>query len=286
MKKKLSIFFLILTLVFFIFPVSAFADSTGMPYMSSEEKALVNQKIASIKESYGITVTCADNVSNEGVEVIDAIDVACERLGATFLSALNDYYAQIGKSFKISLSAFGQSDVAFAGSFYSGYFNPQTATLSVFAPEAGVGFASFGDPTTRTLDVLHEFGHAFHYMAYNKYGYQNMVDDFVKLNNGVAYTKNTFSMGVMSKELQNVFVSNYAASAYSEDFADTFAVMFDKGDNRSTGASARKEVGNFPQLMKKYKYIESLVDSYISSDCVASKRIDNFLALADEKKTQ
>lgn len=132
----------------------------------------------------------------------------------------------------------------------------------------------------------HEYGHMLHALLKKQYGAGNLKSNWIAYNGGLQYDS-SYTEG----EDNPVFVTGYASTSYSEDFAETFSCII--GDSGILGV-AEDLAEAYPNSMavKKLCYMRQLVcdafklektafHPFQESDFIASQSKSGFADVSD-----
>jgi len=189
-------------------------------------------------------------------ETLRTLDEALAAVTPSLVRKVSSYYYELNKrrltfeyvhaDMRGPYGEHPQSEVQVGG------FNRYTSRIRLFIPNPGEQGVATGD---NPLTVTHEFAHAFHYMLTDRYGYISMERRWLELMEGYSFAPERVN--------KKVFVSEYAATEYDEDFAETFAHAF-VCNRPGLGISNRffRQMGKtkvVTPLGKKVAYIEQLL---------------------------
>ncbi|MGI6404613.1 MAG: hypothetical protein ACOX0K_10500 [Oscillospiraceae bacterium] len=237
----------------------------------------VEELAEALEEKYGITILYPTETGENSrqlativPETLRTLDEALDTVTPRLVRKVSAYYYELNKrrltfeyvyaDMRGPYSEKPQPEVQVGG------FNRHTSRIRLYIPfweEQGV---ATGD---NPLTILHEFGHAFHFMLTDRYGYISMERRWLGLMEG-----NFFAPESVDKK---VFITEYAATQYDEDFAETFAHAF--ACNRAgLGISHRlsRKMGRTTvttPLGKKVAYIERLLKITMPDNL---EMLDNF----------
>jgi hypothetical protein len=210
--KKITVILLALSLCF------AFT----LPAYAADASAL-SERIAYLKQTYGIAVdydTEPDGSPCIGTGALGNLEMALKAITPEVtreVSAyMNDRYGH-GLSFRFAFdySIPGSQDIP-AGQTATGMLDTQTGIIYLVVPSGSRGTFASGD---NPLTAAHETGHVIHMMLGDRYGQNKLQAEWVAINGSYSYK----GQMVDNSYSDTVFFSEYAATEYGEDFAETFA---------------------------------------------------------------
>jgi hypothetical protein len=151
-----------------------------------------------------------------------------------------------------------------------------TNTISLLVP----GDFAFGGTGTSPDAIIHEFGHMLQYAIGDNYGNSKLKSEWTSLNGKKKY--NNWETGY-----NQYFVSDYAASSYEEDFAETFmAAIYDTETIREDIAETKESpIGKKCDLISKLtkSQLDYSKDLWMTNPQEASEKVMKILQAAAEK---
>lgn len=225
--------------------------------LAATDPPSVKERIAAIRENYGMEVTCQPSIKKQVPAYLDDLEAALEILGPNFIRQVVNYFVQENSPFRVEIVPFPAEqmedyvDAIFRYSDKPGY--EQVIQLYV-KEEKGL------KPAT----IVHEFGHVLQRCT----GY----DGFAAINGGVhSYLG---EIGDEENFKPNRYVSIYAMIDDMEDFAETFTYMVMKNRRAEEHLRTLKPTS---RLYKKYHYIYDCLVRFAGSGSRATKRAAAFL---------
>ena len=216
-----------------------------------------------IEQRFGIHIRYDvdhDGAASIGTGALHTLDTVLGYLTPGVVRELSDYWEKRnGRRITVSFvySPF-QIHAAVIGGEVLGSFNPGNSVIELYIPSFGENVFISGESP---LTILHEFGHAFHFMAMDLFGEEELQTQWEALNNGIPYTSN-----IDSEEYDSfTFVSVYSLFSYEEDFAEVFAHAFVR-HKAGQGFSNYLTLpgGGLSPLGRKVNLIERLLPLYFS----------------------
>lgn len=201
-----ALLILVLTVIVILSPQVVFATS----------KNDVSKKESDIEKKYDIKVTLGSSLykdESRALRELQALDEALAMMPKGLVKKLSAYFKSIGKSTEVKILIPEDSDLTAPGSYKS---DTNTIVLKVPGPWA------FGGNGTSPDCILHEFGHMLHTALDSSYGSAKLKSSWTAFNQKKEYIKGQINDKEWTNGYNEVFVSEYGASSYREDFAETF----------------------------------------------------------------
>ncbi|MDR2931870.1 MAG: putative zinc-binding metallopeptidase [Oscillospiraceae bacterium] len=248
---KISVFLIIIMFVT-AFPLQVFAADTSQSI--TQYNADVLAKKQALEKKYGIRITYPQNENSYagiGTATLATLDTCLEYVSPELIKQLSEYYSQKnGVRLTVTYTHTANFETV-ENARPVAAFTDALSLIEVLVPRATSNSMSSGNGPTA---IVHELGHAYHEFLISNMGAAALRRQWTALNGGAAYG---------GRADRTVFVSDYAASSYDEDFADTFAHAF--VCNRA-GYSIAKYLktasGGATALGSKVAYLEKLVAQY------------------------
>jgi len=223
-KQGISIILVLFLFVLYPLPVSAAQTSKEMA--------------AALQNKYGIKISYVTNYTeSEKQSLLEQIDSTFAHLGAAFVREVVSVYTKNGYSVTIKLERIMWGDKM--GSFG---VSKKNATLKLMTIN---GIDDSIIDLTEDIDTfafVHEFGHMIHY-AFD-------------IKKGSSYVKKKWDACG-----SGVYATDYAASGFREDFAETFACVA-TGDYPQVGLLMDIERDSTGVLKKKVDCLNSLLGEF------------------------
>ncbi|MCL2579176.1 MAG: hypothetical protein FWE32_04000 [Oscillospiraceae bacterium] len=254
------------------FPAGASGDNrtalgtTPLNYQTAAATGLntaVEERRAEIEQRYGIRIRYDvdhDGTAAIGTGALNTLDVVLGYITPGVVRQLSDYWeARTGQRIQFSFvySPF-QRYASIIGGEVLGSFNPGSAVIELYIPSFGADVFISGESP---LTILHELGHAFHFMAMDHFGEDEMRELWEAFNgDDFEYTTN-----IESSDFDPfVFVSEYSQYSFEEDFAETFAHAFIRHKPGQGFANyLTLPEGGLSALGRKVNFIERLLPLYL-----------------------
>lgn len=144
---------------------------------------------------------------------LQALNEALDMMPKGLVNKLSAYFKSNGKSTEVKILISEDSDLTTPASYKS---DTNTIVLKVPGPWA------FGGNGTSPDSILHEFGHMLHTALNSSYGSAKLMSSWTAFNQKKEYIKGRMYGDDWDNGYNEVFVSQYGASSYREDFAETF----------------------------------------------------------------
>lgn len=212
-------------------------------YAPSDEtvRQQLNDKKAELEQQFGIRIV--DKRAEESSLAMQLyrlfrIEEVIHVIPTPLYTAAQHKLAEQGKTLTISLP---ESDLS-GGRM--GYYTPQDTTIHLYAIDNNATFA-------------HEYGHFLQLTLLDKaYGVGTLRAEWTSFNNGVAYGGEYDSQ---------IFLSDYGATQYEEDFAVSFEYLL---TNRSVVQDLAMAYPNCPAIRKLEFLQQLLCDTFSLNDSI------------------
>jgi hypothetical protein len=210
---------------------------------------------ASLEKEYGIDIAypMGKTYAGIGTATLSTLDASLAYLTAPVVRGLSAWSKeQTGTPLTITYLYTIQYDDPGKGNVAASYTQAKSL-IEILIPRAN---SKAGVTGSSPLAILHEMGHAAHAYFGEKYGTSKLSTQWRKIIGDAAYGS--------SRWKETVFTSAYAATAYEEDFAETFSYGF--VCNRAGVSIARylrDAEGESTPLGKKVTFISQLLDAYM-----------------------
>ena len=244
-------------------PPAGGAAPTYRTAAAAGQNAEVEARRLEIEQRFGIHIRYDvdhDGTASIGTGALHTLDTVLGYLTPGVIRELSDYWeGRSGRriTFSFVYSPF-QMHAAVIGGEVLGSFNPGNSVIELYIPSFGENVFISGESP---LTILHELGHAFHFMAADLFGEEALQAQWEAFNNGTPYTSN-----IDSDEYDPfTFVSVYSLFSYEEDFAEVFAHAFVR-HKAGQGFSNYLTLpgGGLSPLGRKVNLIERLLPLYFS----------------------
>lgn len=235
-------------------------DRIAGVFIQQLDRAL-NIKIDQLQQKYSIHV---EYISAQGVPIIDeenleTLDIALETVTPALVKHVSDYYRQkTGNPLQFCYTQ-GEANTQMGEETVLAGFQEQTARIELYLPVPESSVITTGE---NPISIVHEFGHALHFMYADRYGYDKMQAEWTAFNAGAAYD----AANLRANPDNSVFVSGYAATMYEEDFAETIGHVFVRHRAGQGFLNRLNKNGHLTGLGRKVAYIEQILASIEGAD--------------------
>lgn len=258
MKRFLTVL-MALTMAICITPLTAFAAESV-----AEKNAAIARKEAEIEAKYGINIeypTDSNGLAIVTQNSLITLDDSLNNVTAGVVRQVSSYYAEKnGKKLTFSYvrdPSYGSgNEVVLAG------FDSERSLIELYIPRSNTGTLATGE---NPITIVHEFGHAFHFMYTDKYGMDKMRSEWTAYNGGAAYKP----ANIVDNPNTKVFVTGYAATMFEEDVAETFAHVFVRNQAGQGFSNLLTSNGAQTGLGKKVAYVEKMLTAYLQDTATA-----------------
>jgi len=224
------------------------------------ENTLTVEKLAkTLQEKYGVFIqypTVGTEYGQSSVifpQTLKTLDAALSTVTPEMVRQVSEYYYD--RNGRHLTFTYTSSDLRGPYGYSSspevmvGSFDGDTSQIELYIPLQGGQAIATGD---NPLTILHEFAHAVQFMLANQIGYARMEQQWNSLMDGAAYGQ--------SPADPKIFITQYAAVDFEEDFAETFSYIY-MCNRPGLGFSHRlfDEPDAPNPLGKKAAYIERLI---------------------------
>lgn len=196
-KKTIAIILLFTLLGPTIFQPSVTYASNNNKNISKKE---VNNFKDEIEKKYGVTIVIESNIAKDNKSayyILESVDFGMDMMPKGLVQKLVKHFKARNKKTTIKI-------VENLGSYKAGMYHSDTNTIRLLY---GMGLD--------TDKILHEFGHMLEEALGHTYGTQKLKSEYTKLNGKKNYMK-------WKDGYEDTFVTGYACTNFSEDFAETF----------------------------------------------------------------
>ncbi|MDL2233398.1 putative zinc-binding metallopeptidase [Ruminococcaceae bacterium OttesenSCG-928-L11] len=217
-----------------------------------EYNAAVLAKTQELEEKYGIVISypMRNGTAGIGTATLSNLDRCLSTLTAGVVKKLSAWY-KTNKGVPIT---FDYTHTPFASQrddmIALASFTPALALMQIYTPPSSAAGAVLTG--NGPIAIIHEMGHAFHEYAKSVYGASSLSRDWQALNGKQSY-------GSGADYSASTFVTAYASTAYSEDFADTFSHGFICTNAGFSIAGNLTKNGAATALGKKVSFMEQLL---------------------------
>lgn len=215
-----------------------------------------------IEHRYGIRIRYDVDFNGSasiGTGALQTLDLLLGYLTPGVIRELSSYWEQRTGNLLTFSFVYSPFQRNMRGGEVLGSFSPSTGTIELYIPSFSENVFISGESP---LTIMHELGHAFHFMIADFYGEDELYARWTALNGGIQYT------GRQETDFDsNTFVSSYSMISYKEDFAETFAHAFVRR-NAGQGFTdqLRAQGGGLTNLGQKVQLIEQFLPIYFQSD--------------------
>lgn len=266
---KLLAFFMVIMLTVVSVPVTVLAETT---VSVSDYNAQVLEKKQSLEKKYGISINYPQSETSYagiGIPTLITLDTCLSYVTPEIISQISEYCVSTNdKKLTISYSHSPDFELNAVAAF-----SPSRSLIQIYSPRS----SNKKDLSTGSapLYIVHEVGHAYYEFLASIIGENELRQQWTALNGGASYGS------VQSGK--NVFVTEYAATDYREDFADTFGYAF--VCNRA-GLSIAKQLktasGGLTPLGEKVEFIKKMISKHSPNSTEAITNIDKAYKTPDQ----
>ena len=246
----------------------------GLPLtaLAAEEKTVAEynaeilEKKQSLEKKYGISITYPQSEGKKAginLATLNNLDKSLEYVTPEITKQLSQFLLDTnGKKLTIKFSHSPHFLTPEPSPLAS--FTPATSVIELFSPRSSnKKYSSTGVAPTM---IIHEIGHVYHEFLISKLGSAKLKNEWQSFNGSAKYASSKFN--------KNVFISEYGATTYNEDFAETFARMFVCDRAGYSIAKSLKSTSKGPgAIAQKVAYLENLIAKYSPNAETALKNI-------------
>lgn len=234
--------------------VNATAEETA----SNEEleaKRLQLERAYSIRIAYELDPSGTASI---GTGALDILDQTLGWITPQVVSQVSAYYREtVGNRLTISFVYSPYQKMGYAFDVL-GSFDDDIGVIELYVPAYGRDVAMTGEAP---LTVAHEFAHAFHGMARQKYGGEKLEAQWLALNGGQEY-RGMYGPAVAYDS--TAFITSYSTTSYEEDFAEVFSHAFVRHRDGMGMGPQLEQNGEETALGEKLALVEMLITKLIS----------------------
>ena len=192
----------------------------SLPALAADNSA-VDAKIQVLEQTYNITVQYEkdpDGSPSIGTGTLHILQHVLEQITPDVVRQVSAFVKEkTGRNLTYSFVYKDHYDFGLPSSVEAhGVFYEELGLIEILLPSSSAGTYSSGD---NPLAIAHEFGHALEWVVRSRYGQQKLMAEWQAFNGGASYS----AFDGKGSYDTTTFVSLYATSGYSEDFAETFA---------------------------------------------------------------
>lgn len=251
-------------------PFSAAAAEKLTPEQTS---AQVEQKAVELEKKYDIRIgypSDRDGLAKIPVSTLETLDMALENVTPGLVRQVSEYYRQKNGA-RLSINYVQRTDNLVESSegieATLGAFDNTRSLIEMYLPGGSSPVVMTGEAP---IQIVHEFGHALHFLYTDQYGFDKMKKEWSAFNQGESYDR----QNIMQNPNDKVFVSGYAATMFEEDVAETIGHVFARAKAGQGLKSKLTSGGKQTGLGKKVAYVEKMLSAYLTDtkDAVANYR--------------
>jgi hypothetical protein len=226
----------------------------------------VRQMAALLEKTYGIDLSypMGKTYAGIGTATLSTLDTCLAYLTAPVVRTLSAWSEEeTGDRLAITyVYSLAQGEAADGNPVAS--YTQEKSLIEILIPRANAKVAVTG---SSPFAIVHELGHTAHSYFEDTYGATKLSTQWRKLGGGAAYGSSRWE--------RTVFASEYAATDYEEDFAESFSFGF--VCNRAGVSIARylqNTEGETTPLGKKIDFISQLLSAYMEDAEEAVANLD------------
>lgn len=251
---------LLLVMTAFLVLQMPFAAMAADEQTIEQSNAAIAEKAAELEGKYGVGIVYKTNNNGQAtitMNSLDTLDRALENVTPVVVKQVSSYYKKVNGQritfsyVRSSSNLTGSAEAVLAG------FDNTTSLIELYIPGSSADVIATGE---NPISIVHEFGHAFHFMCADLYGSAKLKTDWMQFNGKIDY----HPLNIQENPNSRVFVTGYAATMYEEDVAETFAHAFVRNQAGLGFKNKLSTDGKQTALGKKVAFVENLIATYVN----------------------